>query len=280
MLRERVSEDIYVFTSEIYAQVTAGAVVSPDGSILIDTLAFPMETLEIKDFLEKRLGTRVRYVINTHYHADHSNGTCFFPVAEVVGHRLCRERLDTTGRRGLARAKEQSPELAEVEIVLPEVLLTDGPLYFHLGKKTLQLFHTPGHSPDSISVLLKEDRILFAGDMMMPLPTIVDGELDAMVRSLHSIPALGLENVIQGHGEVVLRGEIDEAVKSNLKYLEALRKKVTQMVKRKKPREALSEITIESCGKSRIPLNGLVTQLHAANVQALYDRLVVADERR
>ena len=277
MLRERVSEDIYVFTSDVYAQVTAGAVVSPEGAVLIDTLAFPAETLEIKDFFENRLGTRVRYLINTHYHADHTNGNCFFPAAKVIGHRLCRERLDTQGRHGLARAKAQTPELAQVEIVLPETLLTEGMLSLHLGKKTLQLFHTPGHSPDSLSVLLKEDRILFAGDMMMPLPYIADGDLDAMIHSLQAIPAMGLENVVQGHGEVVLRGEIDEAVRSNVRYLEAARKKVEQLVRRKKPREAVREIAIESCGKSRIPLNGLVAQLHTANLLALYDRM--ADRR-
>jgi len=277
MLRERVSEDIYIFTSEIYAQVTAGAVMSPDGAVLIDTLAFPAETLEIKDFLESRLGARVRYIINTHYHADHTNGNCFFPRAEVVGHALCREKMDTVGRRGLARAREQSPELAAVAIVLPQTLLTKGQIVFHMGRKTLQLFHAPGHSPDSLCVLLKEDRILFAGDMMMPLPYIVDGDLEDMIHSLQAIPAMGLENVVQGHGEVVLRGEIDEAVRSNVRYLEAARKKVEHVVKKKKPRDAVREINIESGGKSRIPLNGLVAQLHTANLLALYDRL--ADSR-
>ena len=273
MLRERVSDDIYVFTSEIYAQVTAGAVVYPEGAVLIDTLPFPVETLEIKDFLENRLGARVRYVVNTHYHADHTNGNCLFPGAEVIGHRLCRQRLDTTGRKGMARAKQHSPELADLEIALPETLLTDGSIYLHLGKKTLQLFPTPGHSPDSLSVMLKEDRILFAGDMMMPLPHIVDGDLEDMIRSLQSVPAMGLENVVQGHGELVLRGEIDEAVRSNLKYLDAIRKKVEHAVKRGRPRQAMRDIDIESCGKSRIPLNGVVTQLHTANLLALYDRL-------
>jgi len=276
MLRERVSDEVYIFTSEVYAQVTAGAIIGPDGAVLIDTLAFPLETREIKDFLETRLGVKVWYVIQTHYHADHTNGTCFFPGAEVIGHQLCRERLDTTGRLGLARAKEQSSELADLEVILPGLLLTKGLLHVHLGKKTLQLFATPGHSADSISVLLKEDRILFAGDMMMPLPYIVDGDVDDMVRSLQSIPTMGLENVVQGHGEVILRGEIDEAVKSNLRYLDNLRKKVEAVVKRKKPREAVREITIESCGKSRIPLNGLVSQLHTANCLALYDRLAAS----
>jgi glyoxylase-like metal-dependent hydrolase (beta-lactamase superfamily II) len=273
MLRERVSEDIYVFTSEVYAQVTAGVVVYPEGAVLIDTMAFPFETLEIRDFVEKRLNTRVQYIIYTHYHADHTNGAYLFPDARVLGHRLCRDRLDTVGREGMARAKEQSADLAEAEVILPSLLLDDGPLLLHLSKKTLQLFATPGHSADSLSVLLREDRILFAGDMMMPLPHIVDGDPDDMIRSLQSVPALGLENVVQGHGELVLRGEIDDAVRSNIKYLETARRKVEQLVKRGKPRQAVKDIDIESCGKSRIPLNGLVTQLHTANLLALYDRL-------
>jgi cyclase len=277
MLRERVSEDIYVFTSEVYAQVTAGVVVYPEGAVVIDTLAFPFETAEIKEFVEKRLSTRVRFLIYTHYHADHTNGAYLFPEAQVIAHQLTRERLDTVGRQGLARAKEQSPELAAAEVVLPTVLLEQGRLNLHLAKKTLQIFHTPGHSPDSISVLLKEDRILFAGDMMMPLPHFVDGDPDELARSMQSIPAMSLENVVQGHGELVLRGEIDDAVRSNLKYLENVRRKAEQVVKRGRPREALRDIDIETCGKSRIPLNGLVTQLHTANMLTMYDRLVGAN---
>ena len=54
MQRERVADDIYVFTSEVYAQVTAGVIVSSDGAILIDTLVFPEETKAIKNFVEQR----------------------------------------------------------------------------------------------------------------------------------------------------------------------------------------------------------------------------------
>ena len=73
---ERVTDDVYVFTSELYAQVTAGVVNTRLGAILIDTLPYPTEALEMKQFVESHLSSRVRYVINTHYHADHVYGTC------------------------------------------------------------------------------------------------------------------------------------------------------------------------------------------------------------
>lgn len=278
MLKERISDDIYVFTSDLYAQVTAGAVIYQDGAVLIDTLAFPSETLEIKDYIEHKLGVPVRYVINTHYHADHTNGNYLFPNARIVAHHLCREKMDTIGRRGLERAKAQSPELAQARIALPDVLINEGSMFMHLGRKTLQLFHTPGHSPDGLSVLVREERILFAGDMMMPLPHVVDGNADDLANAIQAIPELALENVVQGHGEVILRGEIDDAVKANLRYLDNLKKRVEAHLKKGKPREALPDIDVESCGKSRIPLNGLVPQLHLANLRAMYDRLLAATQ--
>ena len=274
MLRERISEDVYVFTSERYALVTAGLVVGPDEAAVIDTLAFPSEALEILDFAQNKLGVPVRYVINTHYHADHTYGTYLFRGAEVIAHRACRELLNTTGRTGLANAKSLTPELAPVEIVLPETLMTDGAVTLSLGRKTLEMAHSPGHSPDVITVLVKEDRILFASDTVMPVPHFVDGDLETLRRSLEVVPGLGLENIVQGHGDVILRGEIDETIRADIRYLDTLRKKVESLVKRNKPRSALKNIEIEDCGKTRILMGGLAAQLHAANLNSLYDRLM------
>jgi hypothetical protein len=53
--RERVSENVYSFQSDVYAQVTAGAVVGPNWAVVIDTQATPDETLDIRDFIEGRM---------------------------------------------------------------------------------------------------------------------------------------------------------------------------------------------------------------------------------
>jgi hypothetical protein len=79
--------------------------------------------------------------------------------------------------------------------------------------------------------------------------------------------------VVQGHGEVVLRGEVEEVIQDNLSYLETIRRRVAELVDQQQPVETLDQIRIEECGKSRIPLNGLVQELHQANLLALYDKL-------
>jgi len=273
MQRDRISDDIFVFTSDQYAQVTAGAVIGSRGAAIIDTLPFPSETREIQTFVERRLGVPIRYVINTHYHADHTLGNCLFPNAHIVAHSLCRQMLEKRGRAALVQARSQMAEFNEVELRLPDIVFEDGSMTLNLGDKTLQLTHSPGHSRDGLTVLVKEERILFAADTVMPVPYIVDGDLQDLIDSLRVIRRMSLENIIQGHGEVILRGEIHEAIDSNIRYLENIRTKVEKAIAKKVGRDSLRHITIESCGKSRIALQGLVQELHQANLLALYDRL-------
>lgn len=273
MVRERIADDVYVFSSRRYAQVTAGAVLTQEGVVLIDTLFYPEETQAIKEFLEDRLGLVVRYVINTHYHADHTLGTYMFPGAQVVSHALCRDLLDEVGRDGLENMKSQSPEFEDVEVVLPDVLFETGWLNIHLGGKTIRLQHCPGHSPDLICVLLVDDRILFASDAVMPVPTIFDGSFTDLTNSLHGLLDMNLDSVVRGHGEVILRGEVQDLIQSDLKYLGNIRRVVNDVVTRGEPEATLERISIESCGKSRLPLNGFVTDLHQANLRKLFHEI-------
>jgi cyclase len=273
MQRERISDDIFVFTSSLYAQVTAGAVLTSEGTVIIDTLPFPSEARQMAEFVSRRSNGGIRYVILTHYHADHTYGAYLFRDAEVISHALCRDWIVEHGQAGLEAARAQTSDLAEVQIRAPDVVFEGGEMTLRLGNKTLQLLHSPGHTVDSIVVHVKEDRILFAADTVMPVPYIVDGDQKAFVESLRMLRSLSLENIVQGHGEVILRGEINETLDSSVRYLEAIQSRVTKAIAAQKPREAMREISIESCGKSRISLNGLVQQLHAANLFSLYDRL-------
>ena len=273
MHRERVSENVFWFQSEVYAQVTAGVIVGPQWAVVIDTLALPEETLGMREFIEHELGVQVRYVINTHYHADHTWGNCFFPGATVIGHAKCREFLIEYGIPSLESARKQNPNLRQVKIILPHLTFESGELTLRVGKKNLIFSQAFGHSQDGISVLVEEDRVLFAGDAFMSLPYVVDGDIDDMLASVKRIGRLGLENIIQGHGDIILRGEIDAAVRENLNYLTNIKKAVKSAGKRKNVDEYLEEITIESCGKSRVHLGGLAETLHRRNLRALYRQM-------
>jgi len=275
MQRERVTEDVYVFISDLYVEVSATIVVTPEGCVLIDTLPFPQETKQIREFAERRCRRGIRYVINTHHHADHVYGSYLFPEAEIVSHRMCREILLKVGQESLARAKAQTLELAPVELRIPQ-LVFETEMLLRLGEKTIHLIHAPGHSPDGLIAHVREDKVLAASDMVTPVPLVVRGNSEEMIESLRLIKSLNLENIVQGHGGVLLRGEVDETIDSSIGYLTAVEKSVRAVVDRGQPRSALKEIDIEACGKSRIPLGGLVQRLHQANLDYLYS--VMSDQ--
>jgi cyclase len=269
MHRERVSENVYWFQSEVYAQVTAGVVAGPQWAVVIDTLALPDETLGMREFIEHELGVPVRYIVNTHYHADHAWGNCFFPGATIISHARCRQLLDERGKPSLESARKQNVNLRQVKIVLPHMTFDSGELTLRVGKKNLTIFPAFGHSDDGIAVLVEEDRVLFAGDAFMPLPYLIDGDIDDMTASIKKIGRMGLENIIQGHGDIILRGEIDAAVKENLNYLAAVKKAIKAAARRKNAEEFLDGMSIEEFGKSRVHLGGLAGSLHQRNLRSL-----------
>jgi cyclase len=271
--RERVADDVYTFQSDVYAQVNAGAVIGDDWAVVIDTLAFPDETLAIREFIEDELKRKVRYVINTHYHADHSWGNCFFPGAYVLSHALCRDYLANYGEKSLSVALESDTVFQKTQIVLPHITLDSGVLELIVGEKTLRFIELPGHSPDGIGVYLVEDEVLFSGDVWMPIPHIVDGDLEVMRESLKRISSLTIENVVQGHGDVILRGEVNSSIKDRLAYLDAIQKIVQEAAADEFPGEFLQEKTIEICGKSRILLGGAAEEIHQQNLRHLYRKV-------
>ncbi len=267
MQRERITDHIFVFRSNQYAQVTAGVVLTGEGAVLIDTLLYPEESLRIRRFVEGGLGSSVRYVINTHFHADHSTGTCFFPEAQVIAHKLCAEILSTRGREGLQRMKESAPEFETVELVIPSITFEDE-MELELGETTFRLQSSPGHSPDSIVCFVEGADVLFAADTVMPIPYFVDGSHADLERSLSRLHNREYENIVQGHGDILLRGEVTEKVQSDLDYLNLLKSAVGQALN-EGVQEIDDAVSLEDCGKSQVLLNGIVLQLHQLNVRAL-----------
>ena len=271
MHRERVSDNVYWFQSNVYAQVTAGVVVGPKWAVLIDTLALPEESIAIRDFVERELQTSIRYIINTHYHADHTWGNCFFPDATIIAHTRCSELLYERGIPALNDAKKRNSALHQIEIILPTMTLDDGELLLQIGKKHLKIIPAPGHSEDGIAVLVVEDRVLFAGDAFMPIPYLPDGNIEDMYAFYENVRDMSLENIVQGHGEIILRGEVEPSINENLYYLNAIEKAARTALRRKSPMDFLASQDVEKCGKSRIHLGGLAAELHKQNLEFAYN---------
>ncbi len=280
IIRTRVADDTWVFTSGMYLEVNAGLVVTPEGGILVDTLPFPSETRQIMDFADRVCPQGIRYVINTVAHADHVNGSYLFPDAELVAHERCRTMLIEHAYRSLEEAKEHTPELRQVQIRLPKVVFNEG-LVIRLGGKTVHVFNTPGPSPEVCAVHVREDKVLFASDLMMPVPLIASpfADKELYLRSLSNLHDYNLESIVQGHGEILLRGEVTSSINASVKYLHDIQASVDQLMARGGTKHDLLQLDVEQFGRSRIPLGGLVQQFHSSNLLTLWEQARVRQRR-
>jgi cyclase len=257
IIRTRVADDTWVFTSELYLEVNAGLVVTEEGGILIDTLPFPSETKQIIDFANRVCPQGIRYVINTVAHADHVYGSYLLPDAELVAHEHCRELLQKYAFASLEEAKEHTPELRAVEVRLPKLV-----------------FNTPGPSPEVCVVHVREDKVLFASDLMMPVPIIASpfSDIEQYKRSLANLHDYNLESIVQGHGDILLRGEVTSSINASVKYLNDIQNIVESLMDRGGTKHDLLQNDVEQFGRSRIPLGGLVQQFHNSNLLHLWEK--------
>lgn len=270
--RARVADDTWVFTSELYAEVNAGLVVTPEGGILIDTLPFPSETQQLIDFAEEICPEGIKYVVNTISHADHVYGSCMFPEAELIAHEKCRDMLATYGRKALEEAREHTPELLKVEIRLPKIVFNEGML-IRLGEKTVHLIHAPGPSPEVCAVHVREDKVLFASDLIMPVPLIASPfcNIEQYKRSLLNLHDYNLEAIVQGHGDMLLRGEVTSSIDETIEYVDDVQELVERLMSEGATKHDLLQHDVEQFGRSRIPLGGLVQNFHQANLLYLWE---------
>ncbi|MCB0047079.1 MAG: MBL fold metallo-hydrolase [Caldilineaceae bacterium] len=273
IIRTRVADDTWVFTSKLYVEVNAGLVVTPEGGILIDTLPFPSETRQIINFARRICPAGIKYVINTISHADHVYGSYLFPDAELIAHEYCRDMLKEHGIQALAQAKEQTPELREVEIRLPKIVFNEG-VVVRLGGKTVHVMHAPGPSPDVCVAHVREEKVLFASDLIMPVPLIFSpmADIEQFKRSLESLYEFNLESIVQGHGDILLRGEVTSSIDASIRYINDIQDLVNTLIAQGATKQDLLQNDIEQHERSRIPLGGLVQDFHAKNLLYLWEQ--------
>ncbi|MFN2201830.1 MAG: MBL fold metallo-hydrolase [Caldilineaceae bacterium] len=273
IIRTRVADHTWMFTSELYLEVNAGLVVTPEGGVLIDTLPFPSETRQIINFAKRICPQGIRYVVNTVAHADHVYGSYLFPEAELIAHEKCRHMLAEHAYEALLEAQDHTPELRQVEIRLPKIVFNEG-MVIRLGGKTIHIFNTPGPSPEVCCVHVREEKVLFASDLIMAVPLISGpySDIEAYQQSLSNLHEHNLECIVQGHGEVLLRGEITSSIDSTSQYLDDIQSTVDRLMAEGATKHDLLRSDVEDFDRSRIPLGGAVQQFHASNLLYLWEK--------
>jgi glyoxylase-like metal-dependent hydrolase (beta-lactamase superfamily II) len=164
---------------------------------------------------------RLRYIVITHHHFDHASGAPKLrdaTGARIVMHRDEAPLLERAASEELPSDVEVPPEQREfAERVAewrkeaakakPDGLVSDGEA-LHVGRLTLRMVHSPGHTAGHLSPFLEDERVLFAGDNVLGVGTTAvppppHGDMAQYVESLRKMQALNADLMCCGHGPVV-----------------------------------------------------------------------------
>ena len=181
-----------------------GVSVGEDGVFVIDDQFAPLSE-KILAAIGGLSDKPVSYVLNTHWHGDHTGGNENFGEAGavVVAHENVRERMSTEQfNRIFDRATPPSPEAA-----LPVVTFTEN-VTFHFNGETIRVHHMPAAHTDGDSIVYFEDAdVLHAGDLFFNgffpfIDTDSGGSLEGVIEAAeHVIGMVSRDTeIIPGHG--------------------------------------------------------------------------------
>ena len=191
-----------------------GVSVGDDGVIIIDDQFGPL-TQKIEAAIARLSDKPVTFVMNTHFHYDHTDGNTNFgrAGAYIVAQDNARKRMEST------QVLSGSGRIQEVyeSVGLPKITFEDN-MRFYFNGNAVDIVNTgDGHTDGDAQVFFRESNVIHAGDMFVRygLPfTDRDngGTTDGMIDALWNIAALINDDtiIIPGHGALANRADLLE----------------------------------------------------------------------
>ena len=226
----KVAGNIYMLEG---AGGNIGASVGEDGIVVVDDQYAPLAE-KIQAALKGVTDKPVRFVINTHYHEDHTGGNAYFQKsAPIIAHDNVRKRLEEGGTAGNGGSVhfEAKPQPKEA---LP-IITFDHDVTVHLNGEDIRALHFPaGHTDGDSIIFFPKSNVVHMGDDFVTygFPFIdvdsggsVDGMIAAVEKVISQLPPD--VKVIPGHGPV---SNLDD-VRSFLKMLKDTRETVQNALK-------------------------------------------------
>lgn len=198
------------------ALANAGFVIGDDGVLVIDSLFTPEAAQSLVAEIRRITPKPIRYVVNTHYHADHTGGDQVLRDAGaiIIAHKNVRGWVRTNNINLFG--DRITPELkARVEALAQPDVATDKDLTIWLGSRKIVVSKVLGHTGGDLTVSVPDAKVLFTGDMLWRkvAPNLIDGsvqEWSAAVADFVSAPNAGETRFVPGHGDVADAKDVSE----------------------------------------------------------------------
>lgn len=199
----------------------AGVLLEADRVTVVDTAATEARARTLREAVAALTAAPPRVLVNTHFHGDHTFGNALVAGTDavIVAHELARTEMAAAGL-GLTGLWPQV-DWGDIAVTLPHLTYSDR-LTLHLGPRRAELIHVgPAHTTNDTVVWLPEEKVLFAGDVLMSgcTPFVLMGSVEGSLRAVERLRALGPRTIVGGHGPVAGPEVLDETA-AYLRYVQ------------------------------------------------------------
>lgn len=227
----KVAGSVYMLEGDGAGNI--GASVGEDGIVIVDDQYAPLAD-KIQTALKGITDKPVRFIINTHYHGDHTGGNAYFQKqAPIIAQDNVRKRLESGGAAGNGSSIHMDVKPAPKE-ALP-IITFDHDVTVHLNGEDIRALYFPaGHTDGDSIIFFPKSNVVHMGDDFVTygFPFIdvdsggsIDGMIDGVEKVIAQVPPD--VKIIPGHGPV---STIDD-VKAYLTMLKGTRDAVAKEIK-------------------------------------------------
>jgi cyclase len=220
----QVTKNVYVETGMTACNL--GFATTKEGIVMIDTPMRPTDAVKWRDEASKK--GEIRYLINTEEHADHWQGSHFFPGI-LITHQETRDKLAKVApteviERVMRTDPAGMPLLKGFQVRLANITFTES-MNLYLGERSIKLFHLPGHSTGGIGVYFPEEGVVFTTDIVFHKRKSWLNEADPSqwLSSLKRLGELDLDVIVPGHGDLCKKDYLEEQANIVQEWVEAVR---------------------------------------------------------
>jgi cyclase len=208
---QKLSDSTYMLVG---AGGNIGLSVGDDAVFLIDDQFAPLAP-KIKAAIAAITPKPVRFLLNTHFHFDHTGGNEVFGKdgALIVAHDNVRRRMSAD--QLISFVGSSSPQPASPKAALP-VITVAGEISFHINGEEVHAFHVPkAHTDGDLVVHFRKSDVVHMGDTFFNglypfIDTSSGGTADGIVAAADRVLALATEKtrIIPGHGPLASRADL------------------------------------------------------------------------
>jgi len=225
----QVTKNVYVETG--MPACNLGLITTKEGVVMIDTPMRPTDAMRWRDEVSKK--GSIRYLINTEEHADHWQGSYFFPGI-LITHQITRDKLTKVPAvEVIDRVKLIDPNGASLakgyQVRLAEITFT-GSMNLHIGDHTVRLFNLPGHSTGGIGVYIPEERVVFTTDIIFHKlkSWLNESDPSQWFASLKKLSELDFDFIVPGHGDLCKKDYIEQQTTTIRQWVEVVKSAIKQ----------------------------------------------------